>query len=392
MPKKVVSLVILINTIILALGAPQSQAVSTETVLNRQKALALVIDNSSAIWKASEDERFEKKDYETEAAKAKGIDTKRVFLYHNPYTDDDVYYYFDASEQMQMRLLKEFMPEQMKFAWEIKKITLKLTENIMANTANDIFMGLYSTYQNQLLTQKSLDYATKAHEREKVRFLNGLITELEFEESGLSVKKAENAVIKAKRDFDNMHRQFNSLAGLPMDYRYETIGTPWIGYQQISISEEEAIDKALSGRMEIWSIKQQIRLIELKMEINRHMNVHLTHPDRRKDYQESQDELDKLNIQLAEEEYKIKKEIKEACQDIQEGFLDLELAKQNLAKQKNQLETIRIQVQSGLIPESVVEQMEQVIKQLEFAVNINIIAVMNKNDKLERAVSVGPGY
>ncbi len=391
MRRRIFALVVLINTFILLFGA-QSQAVAGDSILNRQRAAEMVMENSTAIWKAEETENFGQRDYDKQVLKSKGVDTRRIFLFVHPFTDKDVYYYYDPFEQMNMRLLKEFVPEQMRYVWEMKKMMRLVTENIMANTADDLFQGLYGTYQSKLLAEKSLEISREAYERERVRYENGLITPLELEEAELSFIEAENALSKADRDFENMHRQFNSVAGLDIDYRYEVIGTPWFVSDGLGISEEDAVKDALSNRFEIWDLKQQIQLIEFQMEIYRHKDVHLKYPDAREDYQELQDDLDELNIKLSMMEYDIEKEIRKAYQELSQCYTDLELTRINLERQKNQLETVTAQFESGLVPESVVEQLEQVIKQLEYAVNMNTITVLNKIDKFNRSIAVGSSY
>lgn len=80
MRKKVAALVALINALFV-LVVPQSQAISGESILNRQTAVKLIKDNSTAIWDAIEEERFAREDYEEQAARAKSIDTvKNIFV------------------------------------------------------------------------------------------------------------------------------------------------------------------------------------------------------------------------------------------------------------------------------------------------------------------------
>ena len=219
-----------------------------------------------------------------------------------------------------------------------------------------------------------------------------MITELDLEEAVLDLSEAENSVKKARRDYDNMHRQFNRLAKLPLDFRYDLIGTPWTNERGVAITEEEAIASALENRMEIWSTKRQMELIELRMEIYRHKNVYKFHQQTIKDYAKAQDELDKLKLTLSQLEYDIEKEIRQAYKQLKKSYDDLELAKLNLARQKNLLENTKTQYEAGLVPVSVVEQLELSVEQLEFAVNINLINVLNRQDQFYRAISVGPGY
>jgi len=390
MRKKAAALAALINALFV-LVIPQVQALSGESILNRQKAVELVRSNSTAVWDAIEQEKFAKEEYEEQAARSKNIDIVKVFVMKHPITDEDVYYYYDSTEQMQLRMMKEFVPESLKFNHEIKKMIIKVTENTMANVADNLFAGLYSTYHSIALAEKSVEIAERNLDRQKQLFENGMITELELRAAELDLLEAENSVKKAKRDYDSMHARFNALAKLPMDYRYDLIGTPWANERDIPITEEEAVASAMENRMEIWNIKRQIELMELKMEIYRHKNVYKFDFQTIKDYAEAQNELDKLKTELSRVMYDIEKEIRQAYKQLQKSYNDLELAKLNLAKLKNQLDTIKTQYEGGIIPISAVEQMEYAIAQLEYAVNINLINVLNKKDQFYRAISVGPG-
>ena len=59
---------------------------------------------------------------------------------------------------MQLKLMKEFVPESMKFAYEVKQKTVEVTENAMANTADNLFAGLYSTYHSIRLAENLLSW------------------------------------------------------------------------------------------------------------------------------------------------------------------------------------------------------------------------------------------
>lgn len=391
MRRRITALVVLINVFGMMI-IPQARANSGGSVLNRQTAVNLVVENSIALWNASEEEKFAKKDYEEQVARSKSIDTEKIFLFEHPLTGEEVYYYYTSAEQMQLRLLKEFVPENLKFNHEVKEKTIRLTENAVSNAADNLFLGLYSTYQSIKLAEKGLELAKKNLDRQKELFSKGMITGLDLEDAVLDLKEAENSVEKARRDFDNMHRQFNRLAGLQQDFRYDLIGTPWINSEyNIPLTEEEAVKSALENRMEIWSTKRQIELVEFRMEIYRHKNVYKFDYQTIKDYREAQDELERLKLTLSELEYDIEKEIRQAYKQLQKNYNDFEISKLNLARQKNQLETLKKQYEAGLIPVSVIEQMELAIDQLEFAVNINYISLLNRKDQFLRAVSVGPG-
>ncbi|MDD4297094.1 MAG: TolC family protein, partial [Ruminiclostridium sp.] len=294
--------------------------------------------------------------------------------------------------QMQMRLLKELTPERMKHAWEISKISVTINENIMANTADSIFLGLYGAYQNVLLSEKSYGLAKKAYEREKIRYDNGLITELGLKSSFLDMKESENGFVKSERNYENSHRQFNRLSGLPVDYRFLLIGTPWPDNNKITLSEGEAVANALTNRMEIWDLQRQIRLTMQQIEIYRYKDLYKYHKNTKENFNKAVEQMEEFKIKLHDTEYKIEKEIRQAYKELEISYLDLEMNKQKLLKQKNQLDKITDQYNEGQIPESVIEQMELAVSQIELSVNMSMITAMNKRDRFYRAISAGPGY
>jgi hypothetical protein len=389
--KKCVALAVIAVNAILAL-LPQAHAASDSGgILSRQMATALIRENATAIWDARENIRFAKKAYETQALRSESIDTKKTTFY-NPFTKEDENYYYDATTQMQLRLAKEFIPAQLKYVWEVRQKALAVTGNAMANAADNLYIGLYSAYQNKILAEKSLELANRLFEREEVRYNNGLITALDLEGARLDVQTHENAIIKANRDYENIHRQFNRLAGLELNYRYDLVGTPWVSHNKILITEEQAVSSALKNRMEIWDLDQQIRLTLTKLTIYQHENVNKYDPQTKEDYEKALDEMEDLKLKLAEQKYSIEKEIRQAYQDLKTSYLDLEIAKLEFAKQKNQLETVSKQYHQGLVPISVVEQLENAVNQLEYAVNMSMITTLIKQDQFSRAISVGPGY
>lgn len=379
---------IIINAILFTFGA-QSLTASESTVLNRRKAVEMVVQNSAALWNAKENANFGERDYQKQVLRSQGINTQKIFLFKHPFTGDDIYYYYDPFEQMQMRLLKEFVPEQLKYVWEMKKLLGPVIEVSMANAADELFLGLYSTYNNKLLAEKALYISQKSYEREKVRFEKGLITQTELDEADLALLSAKNSVLKAERDFENMHRQFNAMAGLNPEYRYDIIGMPYVTYNGINITEDDAVNKALLNRAEIRDLKNRIGLIEFQMDIYTHKNVHINYPDAREDYKELQDDLNQLNIKLSQYQYDICKEIRKLYKELNKCYLDLEISKLNLSRQKKKLETVTAQYQAGLVPESVLEQLELAVYQLEYMVNINTLIIMNTQDKFNRSFTEG---
>ncbi len=393
MRNRVLLLSMIISSLFITVVAPKSEAApDADAILTRQMAVTLIRENSVAVRDAVHNEKKSLEDYESQMKKSAMIDTEKVFVYHNSYAEEDVYYYYEPTEQMQMRLMKEFLPERMKYVWEIRKTATKITENTMANTADNLFFGLYGAYRNTLSATEYLEVMQQSYQRELIRFKNGLITKLDLNGSELDLKEAENAYVKSERNFENLHRQFNMLAGLPLDYRYELIGTPWSGRNEISFTEEEAVADALTNRMEIWDLKRQILLAIRQMEIYRHKDVHKSHQATRENYQKSLEQLEELKLKLSVTEYDIEKEIRQAYKEVELGYLELEINKEKLIRQKNQLETMRKRYESGFITASVIKQMEQAVNQLESAINMGMVTALNKSNRLSRAISAGPGY
>lgn len=390
MRKKIFALAIMALNVILAV-IPQSRAQETGGILNRQAAVALIQQHSTDMWNLRENIRFVNRAYQDQLLQVKDLDTVRT-TFHNPYTDEDDYFYYDEPTQMQLRLAKEYYPEEIKFQAEKLEKTLDVTGNALANAADSLYSGLYGTYQNRLLAQKSLELSQKVLTREEARFHNGMITALDLEASRLEVEANENAIVKADRDYENIHRQFNRMAGLELGFQYEMVGTPFVVTNRIAITEDQAVAEALRNRREIWEINRQIRLLIQKMEIYHHKDVHKRYEHLREEYADLVEDLEDLKVQLSQQSKSIEKEIRKAYQELIICYVDLEITQLELAKLKNQLETVTNQYRSGLIPIVYVEQLENGVNQLETAVNINVITTLAKKDQFSRAISIGPGY
>lgn len=388
--KKLIALAAVALNAILAI-IPQSHAQNSGGILNRQAAVTLVQEHSTDMWNIRENIRFVKRAYQDQLLQVKDLDTVKT-TFHNPYTDEDQNYYYDDATQMQLRLTKEYYPEETKFQIEQLEKTLAVTGNALANAADNLYSGMYIAYQNKLLAQKSLELTKKVLAREEARYQSGLITAFDLEEYKLEVETNEKAIIKADRDFENIHRQFNGMAGLPMDFRYDMVGTPYVTTNRVTITEDQAVAEALKNRKEIWEINRKIELLLKKMTIYQHKDVHSRYENYREDYADFMEDLEDLKAQLSQQQRNIEKEIRKAYQELQTSYIDLEMSKLELAKLKNQLETVTNQYRSGLIPIVYVEQLENSINQLETAVNMNMITTLTKKDQFNRAISIGPGY
>ena len=110
------------------------------------------------------------------------------------------------------------------------------------------------------------------------------------------------------------------------------------------------------------------------------------------EYADLIEDMEDLKVQLAQQKRDIEEEIRKAYQDVTISYTDLEITRLQLAQVKNQLETATNQYRAGLIPIVYVEQLENSVNQLETAVNINMITTLNKKDRFNRAISIGPGY
>lgn len=390
MRKKLIALAVIAVNALLAV-IPQARAQQAGGILNRQAAVTLVQEHSTDMWNLRENIRFVNRAYQDQLLQVKDLDTVKT-TFHNPFTDEDESFYYDEPTQMQLRLAKEYYPEETKLQAQMLEQTLAVTGNALANAADNLYAGMYGAYQNKLLAQKSLELAQKVLAREEIRFNSGLITPLDLEASRLEVETYENAIVKADRDFENIHRQFNLMAGLPLDYRYDMVGTPFVTANKFTISEDQAVEEALKNRREIWEIDRKIRLLIQKMVVYQHKDVHSRYEKHRDEYADLIEDMEDLKVQLAQQKRDIEEEIRKAYQDVTISYTDLEITRLQLAQVKNQLETATNQYRAGLIPIVYVEQLENSVNQLETAVNINMITTLNKKDRFNRAISIGPGY
>jgi hypothetical protein len=176
--------------------------------------------NNADLKKLLRDEDDALDAYNRNADQAKLIDTEGVTITIN---DEDYFIRYGPDTKLAMRKVKELIPEQMKFSWEYTRDMRISTENKLTSTLRGIFFGVYNASQDVKLKQMQLELAAKVNKQDKLKLDRGLITTLAKQESDYNLKKAQNDLNVAKRNYENAVRSLNQFVGLPAKTQYTDI-------------------------------------------------------------------------------------------------------------------------------------------------------------------------
>lgn len=187
--------------------------VKEKSIMSYDIAKDMLIENNSTLKEKQLQERRTFYGYSNTVQTSRGINTegRNVNMFGM-----DFFISYPDDVQMLLTMQKEFMPFVQRFGWQMSLKEKELTENALVLALRDLYLGLYSTSKNCDILEKKLELENKKYNANKIRFENGLISEIESEESQYQFLKAQKNLESAKRDFENMRRNFNSFLGVPI--------------------------------------------------------------------------------------------------------------------------------------------------------------------------------
>ena len=381
--KKVLS-VLCIIAIIFSINVSASES----EILTVDSALVSVLNNSADVYKVINEEKHAKWNYDENEYDSRGINTE--YATFTIFGQEHKFYFNDATVAM-LRLQKEFMPMQYKFMYDMKKMERGIIENSLKNVSRELFLGLYSTYNDTLQKEAELKLANEKYSQDLTKYEQGIITSLDFELSEYEKNKAEKALDKSVRSYENMIRSFEGLSGLELDA--STLVTQKQDMTNpLYYDVEVFINKALENRMEIVSLRKQIELKEKELELYSYKNLHINNKDFKKRYETAELDYKKLSVQLEIALADVEGEIRVAYVDIKKEIDSIKGMEILIEQQKDRVEKYRLQYEQGFIPESVVKQMENILMQLENGLYTSKIMFNNKGYKFKAATEIGPAY
>jgi len=281
--------------------------------------------------------------------------------------EQEVWYNSDAYRRMQLLKRKELYPLQAEHALLSAQENLKATRNNLILNLRDKYLALLSAKQD--LELKNLKYLIdyKAHEINKTKFNNNLISHLEFSESEYNLVSSQIELDISKRNFENVCRNINLFIGYPIDVIYSKVEHEPLDKQSI-YALSYCIENALRNRREIKSLQRELNLKNFQKEIIERNNVHITYTSASEEHKSLISSINLLELQLQKVTFDIEKEVRDIYYSMMEAWEAIEDAEKKLEAIKAKEYLIEAKIKAGVVPESMREQIRLEIRQAEYEI------------------------
>lgn len=363
--------------------------VKEKSIMSYDIAKDMLIENNSTLKEKQLQERRTFYGYSNTVQTSRGINTegRNVNMFGM-----DFFISYPDDVQMLLTMQKEFMPFVQRFGWQMSLKEKELTENALVLALRDLYLGLYSTSKNCDILEKKLELENKKYNANKIRFENGLISEIESEESQYQFLKAQKNLESAKRDFLNMRRNFNSFLGVPIDTEYDELLFEELKRDVRIQPLEYYLEKALENRLEVIVLEGQIEMTELQISIYEKNRVNETYTNVQKDYNEALRQLENLKAQLEQTKIDIENEIKSAYIEIKKEGYNLQSLNDTLNMQEKNYQRLQNQFEQGFIAKLIIDEVKMGLEELKNGIDLAMYVYNTKIMKLEEAAGLGPAF
>lgn len=363
--------------------------VKEKSIMSYDIAKDMLIENNSTLKEKQLQERKTFYGYSNTVQTSRGINTegRNVNMFGM-----DFFISYPDDVQMLLTMQKEFMPFVQRFGWQMSLKEKELTENALILALRDLYLGLYSTSKNCDILEKKLELENKKYNANKIRFENGLISEIESEESQYQFLKAQKNLESAKRDFENMRRNFNSFLGVPIDTEYDELLFEELKRDVRIQPLEYYLEKALENRLEVIVLEGQIEMTELQISIYEKNRVNETYTNVQKDYNEALRQLENLKAQLEQTKIDIENEIKSAYIEIKKEGYNLQSLNDTLNMQEKNYQRLQNQFEQGFIAKLIIDEVKMGLEELKNGIDLAMYVYNTKIMKLEEAAGLGPAF
>ncbi len=383
--KKVISMILIVSLVCLMLPVNGENS----NVITYDKAKTAMIANNRALKKLGFEERKMFLNYNSAVQNTKNLRTDGVTY---KFGKMEFFYSFDDYLKLDLTVMKEHMPEELKYYWGMMGNNKIVTEKTLALGLRDLYLGLMKSDKDIKIVTRKFELAKNKHGINQLKLDQGLITKQDLEESEYELLKAEKSVDEANRNRENMVRSLNSMLGVEVSTVYDTVKFDEFS-RDISLKPLEAyIEQALTERLEIKNIEEEIRLKELKKGIFTESRLFGKSYDLEEQYEDLELELETLKVKMEKTKFDIENEIKKAYIQIKEDLYNLESTTETIKMQKRTLDKLKTQYERGFIAKILLDEMEIGIDELENAKELVIYGYNTKIMKLEEAAGLGPAY
>jgi hypothetical protein len=353
------------------------------------KAKTTMIANNRTLKKLGFEERKMFLNYNSAIQNTKNLKTDGM-TYN--FGGREFFFEFDDYLKLDLTVMKEHMPEELKYYWAMIGKNKAVTEKALALGLRDLYLGLMKSDKDIEIVKRKFELAQNKHSINQLKYEQGLIIMQELDESEFELLKAEKAVDEANRNRENMVRSLNSMLEVEISTVYETVKFDELSRELTFKPLEYYLEKALNERLEIKNIEEELRLKELKKSIFTGSRLFGKSYSLEEQYEDLELEIEVLKVKLEKAKYDIENEIKKAYIAINEDLHSLESTTETIKMQRRTLDKLKTQYERGFIPKILLDEMEIGIDELENAKELVIYSYNTKIMKLEEAAGLGPAY
>lgn len=362
-------------TAALVLSIPANLQAEGGNVLTWQKASVLLHKYNHTIDDLAEAEQESKKQYEEAVLVSKSIDTKGRTI---RILDQEIRIAYDDATQMLMTQQKELYPDQMKFSWIMSQDMRKRTENSLTISLRNLYLALYNAHNNLKIKEMRYNLAESIHRQNEIKLEKGMITDLDLLESEYDLMKARAEMDAAKRNRENVLRNFNLLLCQDIRTDYDDI-RPENQYYTSLKDYDYYLERALVYRAEIKQAEKQLELLEMKKDIMERFPMNMNTVSIRKDYNNLLLDIEIQKAKIEQAKLDVEVGLKEAYVEASAAVKNTENMKKLLDIQKSNIDKMRKMYDKGLVSKTVLDQAE--ILYLEFCVSYDM-TLFDCNTKL----------
>jgi outer membrane protein TolC len=381
-------LIALTITVIMLLFPAQVLADSAGP-LSFERAKSLLALNNNTVKKLQRAERDAQEQYESARLEWKSKDVNGMTY---TYKNKEYYYHYNADTRDTLTKYQQFVPEQLKYVWEATADKLTITQNTLNAALRSVFLGVYNAQEDLELKQRQLEYATDVNHQDQLKLKNGIITELDLEESDYNLLKAQKAKDASQRNYENAVRTFNQFAGLPSSTQYTQItygeslkNTNWKPV-------DEYVEIALKSRFDVVDVQKQIALKELDKKLTEAGTAYKMNTTDQDTYASLLTEIENLKLDLEEQKLIVANEVRNAYTDVIKAGKSLNNMGNTLKLQQSSHNKMKERYEAGMISRNTLTQSELGLQQVENSYNLMLFDYNTKIMKFNNATGIGPEY
>ncbi len=379
---KIILIVVLIIAATTQVTAKQTDTISFNSIKD------ILYANSSALKKID----IGKKQLDLEYKNAQN-DSKRAgntldSLKENSYTKKMI----NANLRSIFAIQMELMPKVMEN--EVYKLDKKeeVTKRTLEISLREIYAGCLNYYNDSNIKTEKLKIENRKYSQNKLKYENGLISNIDLKESEYNLNKAKTELEVSKRNFTNMIRNFSSFLGVEVG---EDFSKYIVKEDQNNIAItgiDTYIKYALEENADTKAIEKDIEVKKLSIDIDEREDSFNSSITRQKSYRDTQRVLEKLNVQLENKKYEVETNIKQAYIEVMKERDNIETLNKNISILETKLSKYTAQYEQGFLTKTIIDDVSIGLTELKNTLNVATFSYNTKVLKLYYAAGIGPLY